>query len=246
MHEAKLHDCNSFVTLTYRNEEIPPFGSLRYVDVQLFLKRLRKVHASKGKLRYFVVGEYGELELRPHYHALLFGIQFTDLKVFQRRPGYTVYSSAAAEKLWGLGFVTVGEVNFETAGYAARYCLKKVTGTRAKDHYKVVDAVTGELGERVPEFARMSLKPGIGAGFVEKYVCDLYPHGRVVVNGRESRTPRYYDQRFTASDPDSAEQLKMERELAAYARRFDNTTERLRVKEEVAAARLRFKARKLV
>lgn len=47
---------------------------LRYKDVQLFLKRLRK-HLNKythETLRYFAVGEYGPLHFRPHFHLLLF------------------------------------------------------------------------------------------------------------------------------------------------------------------------------
>ena len=42
LHEASLHDANSFITLTYDDEHVPPGGSLRYRDFQLFMKRLRK------------------------------------------------------------------------------------------------------------------------------------------------------------------------------------------------------------
>lgn len=247
MHESKMHTLNSFVTLTYETSKVPPFGSLYYPHVQDFLKRLRYAHGDKGPIRYFVVGEYGSLNLRPHYHALLFGVGFPDQKQFSKRNGVTLYSSKTLDRIWTHGFTTVGEVTFESAAYCARYSLKKVTGDRASDHYRTVDSSTGEVGFRTPEFCHMSLKNGgIGFGFMQKYQRDIYPDGMVVQRGgRYGKTPRYYDKKFKDLDPDQAEALAMERELRAYERRMDNTEERLAVKQEVAEARLKFKTRTL-
>lgn len=72
MHEAKLHPANCFVTLTYRDEDLPENGSLRHRDFQLFMKRLRK----RADVRFYMCGEYGEQKLRPHYHACLFGVDY--------------------------------------------------------------------------------------------------------------------------------------------------------------------------
>jgi len=49
-------------------------------DVQLFIKRLRKEQDSRGssKIKYYLVGEYGDLTKRPHYHAAIFGEDFAD------------------------------------------------------------------------------------------------------------------------------------------------------------------------
>ena len=52
--------------------------TLMYEDIQKFLKRLRKAY--RGKLRYFVAGEYGEQTARPHYHMILYGWRPTDLE----------------------------------------------------------------------------------------------------------------------------------------------------------------------
>src|SRR4051794_29862641 len=40
-HEAKLHEENCFITLTYAPEHLPPGGTLVVKDFQDFMKRLR-------------------------------------------------------------------------------------------------------------------------------------------------------------------------------------------------------------
>lgn len=155
MHEARLHEENAFVTLTYNDENVPQEG-LRYMDFQLFMKRLRH-HA--GPLRFYMCGEYGEQFSRPHYHACLFGYGFPDKRYLCTRDGNKVYRSPLLESLWSFGFSSIGEVNYTTASYVAGYIVDKVVGDKAEEHY----------AGRVPEFNRMSLKPGIGAGWFERY-----------------------------------------------------------------------------
>ena len=70
--ESFTHDYNSFVTLTYDESHLPEDGGLNHGHVQKFLKLLRK-KVAPAKVRYFVVGEYGEKSGRPHYHLALFG-----------------------------------------------------------------------------------------------------------------------------------------------------------------------------
>lgn len=138
MLEACLHQSCCFVTLTYSPEHLPSDGSLSSEAVQLWLKRLRKaIHPIK--VRYFLVGEYGDDSFRPHYHAAMFGIG----REFQEIMTQT----------WGLGFVHVGDLTMSSASYIAGYVTKKMT---AKDDER--------LNGRYPEFARMSRDPGIGVG----------------------------------------------------------------------------------
>lgn len=144
MLEQKLHERSCFITLTYNKEHVPSDGSLRYRDCQLFLKRLRS-RIYPVKVRYFLVGEYGE-KGRPHYHALLFGICDRDL----------VAAAWVDDNNESLGFVHVGFLSEHSAAYCVQYVCKAWT--------KEVP----ELRGRVPEFARMSLRPeGLGAGAVE-------------------------------------------------------------------------------
>lgn len=58
----------------YGIDNLIPF--LNYVDVQNYIKRLRKylyqVLGSYETLHFYAVGEYGPVHFRPHYHILLF------------------------------------------------------------------------------------------------------------------------------------------------------------------------------
>ena len=188
MHEAKLHEWNSFITFTYDASHLPADLSLCHRHFQLFMKRLRKDHA----VRYYMCGEYGELNSRPHYHAIVFGFYPTDRQYWSKsKAGYDVYTSAYVDRLWSCGACYVGDVTQESAGYCARYVLKKVSSDGAVR--EIFDPSTGEIVTRAHEYSRMSLKPGVGADFVKRFAGDVFPHDRVVVRGSEMRVPRYYD-----------------------------------------------------
>ena len=143
---------NKFVTLTYRPLEectkeqkeggkyIQDRWSLEKSHFQKFMKRLRKSRTG-DKIKFFQAGEYGrickhgiDLEKvkcplckhgRPHHHALLFNVEFPDLEIYSTKDGVNRYTSKELEKIWGYGFVDVGEVTFQSAAYTARYILKK-------------------------------------------------------------------------------------------------------------------------
>lgn len=235
VHEAKMHERNSFVTLTYDEKHFPDRGMLLYRDFQLFMKRLRK---EKGPVRFYMCGEYGPLNWRPHFHACLFGVDFDD-KVFwgKGEGGFDVYRSAELERLWGQGFCTVGEVGFESAAYTARYCVQKVTGDAADRHYARRDS----LGEYMlpAEFNHMSLKPGIGANFMKRWKTDIYPNDYVVIRGKEMKPPKYYDKLFKRDEPEVFDQLQWAREMEGRSKYEDNTPECLAVKDQVTKARLK-------
>jgi hypothetical protein len=237
MHEASLHEENCFITLTYDNDHCPSDRSLNYGDYQRFMKRFRKRYKD-STIRFYMAGEYGEKFERPHFHACIFGFNFPDRTLWKRTPsGALIYRSESLETLWPFGYSSIGDVTFESAAYVARYVMKKRTGKGVGDHYETTDMETGEIKERVPEFNRMSLKPGIGYGFYEKFTSDIYPHDYVVINGREARPPKFYDKKFAQDYPEAFEALQFERYLDAVDRYEDNTDERLAVKEQVQAAK---------
>jgi len=234
MHEASLHERNCFVTLTYSDEFVPRFGSLLMDDWQKFFKRLRR--SLDERVRFFGCGEYGTESGRPHYHACLFGVDFADKVLWSHRSGHDVYRSPLLERVWKYGQSEIGSLTFESAAYVARYSLKKVTGGKASAHYECVDPDSGEISSRLPEFATMSRRPGIGNGWFEKFGAEVYPSDEVIVRGKSCKPPRFYDRLLAASSPEEAKDVQRARNRARD--RGDETAARLRVREVCAEARV--------
>jgi len=229
-----MHQYNCFLTLTYDNEHLPEYGSLHKSHLQKFFKRLRK---SGKKFRYYACGEYGEKLSRPHYHVLVFGYLPDDLELISQRGEINLYTSPFLSQKWGKGFVSVGEVNLDTAGYVARYCTKKITGDAQYEHYLNVCPYTGEiLPSLTPEFALMSRKPGIGADWIAKYHTDVFPKDTVNLLKNnfiaQYKVPRYYDDKYGEINPAEMESIKVLRKLKAKANP-DNSPERLETKNLV-------------
>lgn len=233
-HEASLHESNSFITLTYANEYLPEDGSLSVRATQLFFKRLRKSLPGVS-VRYFVVGEYGDENWRPHYHAILFGYQFPDLIPWRMSPGgFPLYRSAALEKLWPFGQCEVGNVNAKSAGYVARYSLKKVTGQQSEDHYLRPHPVTGSVHRVIPEFALMSRRPGLGDGWFKQFARDAFPSDFLVIDGKKRPVPAYYKKKLSEI---AQLQVVARRKSRARANTIDSTDARLATREEVQTRR---------
>jgi hypothetical protein len=253
VHEASMHEQNCFITLTYNAEHIPPDGGLRKKHVQDFFKRLRH-HIKPTKVKYYYCGEYGDKNNRPHYHILLFGYNFPDWLLLPHKSpsGHDLYTSPQLEKLWGKGFVQIGDVSFESAAYVSRYIMKKVLG-RAKEEidpetglkpYERINAFTGEIHEVLPEYTCMSRggktsrgRPGgIGAEWIARYSSDCYPKDHIHIDGIRRGIPRYYDEQLKKENPDMYDDLKAWRAKQGYDS-VDNTTERLQTREKCARAK---------
>jgi hypothetical protein len=169
--ESMCHESSAFVTLTYDEGHLPKDYSLDPKHVTKWQKNLR--YHSGLDLRFFSVGEYGEKTKRPHYHAAVFGL-----------PGCASQNlkcpCSACETLrasWKKGHVFNGTLTKDSASYIAGYVTKKMTDKDPQQKYenlikKGKPALAEEYKKRVidflegkhPEFARMSNRPGIGAG----------------------------------------------------------------------------------
>lgn len=209
VHEAQMFEENSFLTLTYDNDNIPLDGSVHKQELKKFIKELRRELEPK-KIRFFGCGEYGEKFSRPHYHVCLFGHDFADKEILKakrfRKSKFgqscdMLFISEMLGSIWKKGWHTIGEVNFQSAGYVARYITKKIGGKDEESHYK----------GRNKEFALMSRMPGIGAKWFERYKYDVYPKDYYVHNGSKFSPPKYYDYLLERSDPELFEQVKERR-----------------------------------
>jgi hypothetical protein len=222
VHESTMYDNNCFITLTYDDNHLDKNGSLNKRDFVLFMKKLRKKFGEG--IRFFHCGEYGEKFQRPHHHACLFNHDFNDKQLWSVRNGINIYTSEDLYKLWPYGYNTIGEVNFESAAYVARYITKKITGNDAKEHYK----------GRMPEYITMSRRPGIGKGWYDLYKDDVYNTDKCVVRpGFVARPPRYYDKLYDIDNKWKMFNIKCDREEEAkLLPKEEFTKERLIVKEE--------------
>lgn len=224
--EASLHRDNLFATLTYAPEHLPPFGELRHRDWQLFAKRTRR---RLGSFRYLMCGEYGEQTLRPHYHALLFGLHVPDLKRFSVRGGYPVFRSDLLSELWGLGLVEFGTLTPQSAKYCAGYVLKDARAPERLDEY------TGELVPLKPPYGRMSLRPGLGDAWIRRYYPEVFTHGACYAQDTRYRIPDRFKDVLDEIDGDAFADLQ-ERAVEKALNSPDNTSARLAVREGVALA----------
>lgn len=231
MKEARLHDRNSFLTLTYDDKNLPQLKdgrpTLVLEDVQLFLKRLRK-RFSPAPLRFFQCGEYGETTFRPHHHMILFGEDFCKdrERIEDTRTGFAQWISPTLTELWGKGRCTISDVSFESAAYVARYVVKKVTGKGSEYHY---------LG-RKPEFVTMSRRPGIGSAYFQEFVDEIYSHDEIIpAPGRPpSLPPKYFDRLLEKGDPALFAEIKKKRSEGLDFYTDPNSTDtRLKTRERI-------------
>lgn len=232
MHEAQLHKQNCFLTLTYNDSSLPADYSVHVNVHQKFMKRLRE--SAGNKLRFFACGEYGDKDLRPHYHYLIFGYRPSDLKLHSRKNNIPLYTSEKITKLWSFGFSTVGELTYQTAAYCARYTVKKIGGEKAAAHYNRVHPVTGQPVQVQPEFAKQSNRPGIGDGWFNTFKSDIYPSDFCVVNEQMHPVPKFYTKKLAEEE---RHKVKINRKAQSRKQRADNTPARLRVRETVQLAK---------
>lgn len=242
MHEARYHEWNSFVTLTYDDAHLPINGTLVKKHPQDFFKRLR-YHLGEQRIKYFLAGEYGEQLGRPHYHACIFGYFPKDVKRYSEKNGYFLYTSESLDRIWGKGTTKVGSVTYESAGYVARYCLKKITGEKKEKineltglkYYEIITD-DGEIVELEPEYATMSLNPAIGKEWIEEYKDETGRDDSVVVAGNARLPPRYYESRICES---VMQENKAKRAKRAKENGNESTLARLRVRETVKKAQIK-------
>lgn len=238
MLEVQYHGRCCFVTLTYANTHVPQrlfvdgksnktgvALSLCRRDLQLFFKRLRKAFPS-CRIRYFGCGEYGPSTLRPHYHIILFGIDFDDIIEYAKsKTGNIMYTSPTLDRIWSFpprrgesyspnipalaGIATIQPVTWETCAYTARYVTKKLKGPMSQFYVE---------HNMEPPFSCMSRRPGIGRQYYDEHP-DLWNYDYINVStpdgGVKFRPPKYFMKLLEQDDPYSAEAMKEVRKAFA-------------------------------
>lgn len=173
LQEERVSVSSYFVTLTYHTDFVPisdnGWLTLCPSHLQDFWKRLR--YYCRNKIRYYACGEYGELNQRPHYHAIVFNC---DEKAFCDS--------------WTFGNVDIGTVTEASLSYVTGYM----------DKPDVVDS-SNEYDDRVKSFSRMSRFLGatyMSDAILAYYKADLSRLYCRLSGGVRVPMPRYYRERI--------------------------------------------------
>lgn len=217
-----------FLTLTYDDLHIPTHKtvntetgeiiegiSLKKEDAQKFIKRLRAHYQRKyGKnIRYVICGEYGSETHRPHYHAIIYGMPLdqSKLKLYKHNEmGQSIWTHKELEEKWGMGFVTVGRVTWESCAYVARYLMKKQYG-KEKWYYGAIGAI--------PEFIQQSLKPPIGRNYLLDHIDEIVTYDQIPIANKKTaqlvKPPKSFDNYLMNLFPEEVEENKRKRKKYA-------------------------------
>lgn len=230
--EQRESESAHFLTLTYEDDylDYSPSGlpQLEKTHLQKFFKRLRREnekHTEKS-IRYFAIGEYGEIYERPHYHAIMFNAHANSI--------------AKLSHVWPVGFHRLGTVQVASIHYVTGYLINRYH----------------DYGDRNPPFALQSRKPGLGYNYIRETAKwhrpsddEKYWRNYTKIGGFTNRLPRYYrDKIFNREEREylnyHAAQLfdiEYDREIQrlsklvkgdphdAYAKRMQNTHDQIKV-----------------
>lgn len=112
--EAMLYDDDqvSFLTLTYSNENLPSTDAEAKRQLQLWLKRARKLFGV-GSIRFVAALEKGQQATkRYHWHVVLYGVRFTEVN------RHFILNT------WGNGFIDWKPSTPGRMSYTMKYAIK--------------------------------------------------------------------------------------------------------------------------
>ena len=217
-HELDTQGSGIFLTLTYREEDLPSNGSVSKDVLQRFFKRFRKqlfiVNNKNHKIMYYAVGDYGEQNDRPHYHSIILGMDkrnpvftYTDF-----RKGYALCEA------WTLGYVHVGTVTEASIHYVTGYVMRA---------QKFINSALRTTGTREQPFHLMS--KGIGKAYALENKDQLTKDLSIVRQDVQVPLSRYYKTIIGApKDPDITKALNDRQYLVNQGKRaslMSGTTE---------------------
>lgn len=244
--EATNWNKNCFITMTYNQKNLEyneknPNKELIKKDVQDFLKRLRYYNTGSEEwqnpkneriekpIRYFCCGEYGPTHGRPHYHAAIFNYKPNDLKFYkQNKNGDNLYTSKELNKIWGKGFVIIGELTQQSASYIARYVQKKAgiapkTRLYNYNNKTCTRKIRKNTRKKQDEFIIMSTGVGIGRQYWEqnKEFIKKYQYISIKIKDKvkQKAIPRYFKKCWEAENWYEYEEKKYENKKKAIENR---------------------------
>lgn len=267
--EMKLYprESNWFITLTYDDQNVP-WGetineetgelitnqSLKATDLTKFMKDIRRnyeYHTGWTGIRFFACGEYGSKTQRPHYHIAMLNMPIAPEEMKQignNKQGDTLYEAPRLDKIWGKGYVTIGELTWQSAAYVARYITKKQIGKQADKWYQSQGIQK--------EFVRMSRNPGIGMPAIigdtnklEKIIKEDKIRVAKKSGTLDNKIPKILNQAYRSMEPEQmiiTEQNRAKKAQRANEIKLSNTTLNLTQQLEIEEHKKEEQMKKLI
>ena len=230
--ESTLYpDANWFVTLTYEDpfltikDEFTDKNGFTWTienneratlvpeELHRFLNTFRQImlreYGVKG-IRFMACGEYGEQNLRPHYHIILLNCPIPEETFYNPRikRGFFYYQNKIIERAWTKGISNISEASWNCISYTARYITKKVNGNAEADIYYANGIIQ--------EFFRMSRDPGIGKPYYDLHKDEIYKDDRIMISNLSGvhyeKPPKYFDDLFKEEYPERWKEIQQKRE----------------------------------
>lgn len=226
VHEAQMYENNSFITLTYSEENLTS-PKLQYKDFQSFIKKLRthifdqllerlfpnaKTQKDKRDL-YKILSTEEKKHFQEETRISVFVAgEYGDIGkrphwhalIFNWRPNDCVYkySNERGDKIFNSRTLEtlwpngISEIG-EITFESASYCAR----------YAAKKLKHGKDGEHDYEpIAKRSSKNAIGKKWLEKYYEDIFNNGYIILpNGQKASIPRYYEQWYKKKCPEGWE-----------------------------------------
>lgn len=189
----------SFITLTYRDEQLPillpensavvghwfksvppAYGStLSRKEISQFAdkmqKRLKRQFGKSGK--YVLVGEYGDDGHRPHYHGIYIGLPSSERKMLY--------------ECWNKGKVDIQAISHAAVRYTLKYIDKQIFG---------VNDLYYNYGDFEPPFAHFS--KGLGVQWIKDNLDKFDRDGKIRYTDSKSYTlTPYFKDKFRFIKP---------------------------------------------
>lgn len=223
VHEASIHEQNSFITLTYSDEKLKS-PKLQYRDFQLFIKKLRKhIHDQETEKLFPNVTEIkarnqlfkglskdtqDSIRERSQISIFVTGEYGDKTKrphwhalIFNWRPNDTnyKYSNERGDKLFSSNILETLWGNGTTelgqiTFESAGYCARYAAKKLVHGH---------DSDHDFKPISKKSSKNAIGKKFLETHWKDIFNHGEVILaDGTKSTIPRYYEKWLLKNHPD--------------------------------------------
>jgi len=182
MQELEYWPFAVFVTLTYNDSELEklPLESIDKKELQAYFKRLRK--NTNRIIKYYACGEYGEKTGRPHYHAIIFGLDINN-----------DFDREEIDFAWSKGYTYIGTVTHDSAQYVAGYVFKKYNGKKGMAVY----------GFKQPPFQLQS--KGLGLQYALENSAQIKNKLHITKNGKKIPIPRYYRKQLKITETEYKE-----------------------------------------